>query len=190
MLDILKSYRNTKSSTVKQKKKMKARVAWVSEEINRLSGSDNFGEIILLEKEKEKIEHDIGILNAAISDATYIISWITKGGMPGALRGIERRAVYEREVTFDGKWLDLFIEQNSIIHEVPEPDEDEVKMKRELIEDLKGCLTDRQAEVFLMLAEGIEQTEIAGMLGVTKQAVHETIARGRRNIKEAGWVLV
>lgn len=190
MLEILKSYKETKSSTLKQKKKLKARVDMLKEEYSLARKEMDSTKISSLQTEINKVEQDIKILNAAISDATYIISWITTGRRPGALRGIERRAVYEREVAFEGKWLDLFIDQSAVIHELPKPDQEEMQMKSDLIEDLKECLTERQIEIFSMLAEGIGQTEIAKMLGVSKQAIHETIARGRRNIKEAGWVLV
>lgn len=191
MRDILQSYKETRLYTTRQVRELKRNAEEIKEKILKENRKRGVTQLKLdFEQELHKVERDIEILNAAISSATYVITWISTGREPGTIRGIERRAAYEREVTFEGKWLDSLIDQDAIIHDLPRQDDEVREMKKELVEDLKRYLTERQLEVFVMLGEGVEQTEIAKILGVSKQTVNGIVVRGRKAIKDAGWMLV
>lgn len=189
MRDILQSYKETKSYTLKQKRVLEKEFVCLEKEMLG-EKKVSLARVRFVKDRLQKIEHDIEILNAAISDATYVITWIQTGRMPGSIRGIERRAAYEREVSFESQWLDLLKDKNAVIHELPEEDESVQEMKSDLVNELKEYLTERQLEVFVMLGEGMEQLDIAKALGISKQAVNNIIARGRRAIKESGWIMV
>lgn len=191
MQDILRSYRETRRHTAKRVKKLKRKADEIKEGMSKKGRGCEVPQTKReLEGELHKIERDIEILNAAISSTTYVITWISTGREPGTIRGIERRAAYELEVPFEGRWLDSLVDQGAIIHELDEQDEEAKEMKKELVRDLKEYLTDRQLEVFIMLGEGIDQAEIAKILGVSRQTVNGIVIRGRRAIREAGWMLV
>lgn len=207
MIDILGSYRETKRQSVKRKSGLENKRGELeldrdlkAKELKRLKLKDGIEGAQEIERVEQaiyaigqaihKINHDIGIMNAAISDTSYVIKWITTGRMPGTTRGMERQSVYKREIAFDDKWIDLLADKGVELHELPEPDREEQEMKVDLVADLNGYLTPKQQEVFVMLAEGAEQTEIAEALGISKQAVSGMVKRGRRTIKDAGWILV
>ena len=207
MLSVLSSYRETKRQSVRRKKgledkrgELEVERGFKEKELRRM-WLENDGErtremekveqaIYIVGQSISEINHDVGIMNGAISDTSYVIKWITSGRMPGTTRGMERQSVYKREVAFDDEWIDLLTDEGVQLHELPEPDKESQAMKLDLAKDLKGYLTPKQQEVFLMLAEGMEQIEIAEMLGISKQAVSEMVKRGRRKIKDAGWMLV
>ncbi|GGG32858.1 hypothetical protein GCM10007425_29390 [Lysinibacillus alkalisoli] len=174
MLDMLSSYHETKKRTKELKHQL---------EEKRETMKDN-------RSETASLDNEISIVNSMLSDIEYTIAWLTSGRQPGAMRGIERQAAYKREVPFDSKWLDVMIEQGTIIHELEKPDGEVEEMKEQLVADLKKCLTSTQQDVFIMVAQGLERSNIAKVLGISRQAVHETIVRGKRNIKEAGWMMV
>jgi len=141
------------------------------------------------EKKIEEAQHDVAILNAALSDLNYAIEWINTGKRPGAIRGIERQSVYKREVPFENKWLDVLIDDGVRLHEIKAQNEETDEMKSDLVKEIKKELTPKQVQVFEMLAQGMGQKEIADAIGVTKQAVNELITRGKKSIRQAGWVM-
>lgn len=176
MLDMLKSYQETKQQTRCLKKRLEGR-----REVARSNGDRDAVAVL---------DNEISIVNGMLSDIEYSIDWMAKGKQPNVVRGVPRQAKYKREIPFDSDLLDVMIDQGAIIYELDKPDEEVEEMKEQLVNDLKKSLTPTQQDVFVMVAQGLERTNIAKVLGISRQAVHETIVRGKRNIKRAGWMMV
>lgn len=176
MLDMLKSYQETKQQTSCLRKRLEC-----SREAARINGDIEAVAVL---------DNEISIVNGMLSDIEYSIDWMATGKQPNITRGMPRQAKYKREIPFDSDLLDVMIDKGAIIYDLDKPDEEVEEMKEQLVNDLKKSLTPTQQDVFVMLAQGLERTNIAKVLGISRQAVHETIVRGKRNIKRAGWMMV
>lgn len=137
----------------------------------------------------EILRGDIKILNAAIRDVTFTIEWIATGGNPERRRGIERRAVYEKEILTDSLANSKFQTQDNYNFENEETNlHSEYKM--DLVSDVTRTFTARQKEIFELYARNYTETEIAQLLGTSQQYISKTIIKCREKIKEEGWVMV
>lgn len=177
MLDVLCSYRISKRSAMQQKNKLEKEKDYHEQE----------GEA----EKAEMIKRDISIVNAMISDLKFAIDWMETGRQPGTYRGAERQSAYKRDIPFDNDVISIIVGGDVDDYAKDnQADREENELKEDLVRDIQKCLTQKQIEVFAMLANGMTQAEIAKLLGTSRQAVHDTIKRGRRSIKEEGWIMV
>lgn len=183
MKDLLLEYKKTKELTVFKIKELK-------EQINALKDSLQHAHS---ERKKEAIGSKLSTLKAekslyssCKSDLDYAIFWMEHGHAPGATRGIERRAVYEREIAIDPFKLQLYysIKQPEMPWEVSDHDYSILdKSEKELIEYALNSLTNNEREMYyLFVAKGMSQYKIADMLYVTRNTVKTTLSRAKRKI--------
>lgn len=142
-----------------------------------------------LKQEKE-------IVNSMVSSLTYSIHCIRYNTEPPALRGIERRSYSEREVPFENQWIekrkdgDAYADHIALLTEKTEEEKYEEEIRKELVGEIKKCLTDRQIEVMELIGMDFTPLDIAKMLGITKRAVNYTIEAARQKVKDEGWRMV
>ena len=171
-----------------------------------LKGGNNMNELLLEYKEtlkntkallnrlKEKgaCEDDLKNVRSWIGNLEYAIKWIRTGRQPGATRGIERRAAYDREVPVEPYWIQLNKDSNVEVFEI-EVSEEEIEkyeMKQDLIKEIMKVLDKREKEVFEMSSNKLSQYKIADMLGISRDEVKVIISRCKRKIKNEGWILI
>lgn len=143
-------------------------------------------------KENEACEEDLSNVRSWISNLEFTIKWIRTGRQPGATRGIERRAAYDREVPVEPYWIQLNKDSNVEVFEL-EVSEEEIEkdeMKQDLIKEIMKVLDKREKEVFEMSSNKLSQYKIADMLGISRDEVKVIISRCKRKIKNEGWILV
>ena len=146
--------------------------------------------------EKTLQELDRKIVSEMVSSLDYCIHCIRYNAEPLATRGIERRAYYEREIPFENQWIQRRKDDESstlslvIDNEKAQEVEYEQEIRRELVREIKKCLTPRQIEVMELVGMDFTTREIAEMLGITKRAVNYTIEIARKKVKDEGWRMV
>ncbi|RFB28227.1 sigma-70 family RNA polymerase sigma factor [Brevibacillus sp. VP] len=138
----------------------------------------------LLKKEntsKDEINvSDIELLGEMISSVDFIIEWIKTGKRPGMRRGIERRAIYQREVLMDPLTLQSHINRTNAGSPANITDS-----QREDIEKALSCLTDREKECYIMAhGQGMTQYAIAELVGISRASVETYIHRAQKKISK------
>lgn len=63
---------------------------------------------LLSAREQSEDKAERCIISEMISDCEFVIEWLKKGRRPGNIRGIERRAAYQREKLIDPLKLQAF----------------------------------------------------------------------------------
>lgn len=118
------------------------------------------------------------------SDLEYAIQWIETGRQPGAMRGIDRRSVYELTYHMDPVKLERFARAESGISEQVEEVvlSDQEKYR---IEDALSVLTADEKEVFLMHhVQLLSIGEIANLKKLAKSTIQKQLERGKKKITE------
>ncbi len=117
------------------------------------------------------------------SDLEYAIQWIETGRQPGALRGIDRRSVYELTYHMDPAKLERFARSaNQYEEEIEAPLSDKDKYR---IEDALSVLTTDEKEVFLMHhVQLLSIGEIAKLKKLAKSTIQKQLERGKKKITE------
>ena len=149
-----------------------------------------------LKLEKKMLKREREIVGAMVSSLAFSIHCIRYNVEPPVIRGIERRAYYEREVPFGNEWIEKRQDEEaytgfSIIEDEPSEDAKyRQEIHKELVKEIKKCLTPRQIEVMELVGENFESLEIAKMLGISKRAVNYAIEMARQKVKDEGWRMV
>jgi positive control factor len=133
------------------------------------------------------VEEDKKIIAGMISDLEFAIEWMTTGRRPGNRRGIERRAAYQREKSFDPLLMQKFFRSSEPVYEWDDHEKESVitSWDRERVEDALSVLTDREREVYLM-SRGycLTYSEIANYLCISSSSVQTMIERAEKKIKK------
>lgn len=138
----------------------------------------------MLEVVKERAdEADKQTIGGMISDCDYALEWLHHGRRPGARRGIERRAAYQRERPVDPIVLQAYVAGRSAggaVQASSISDED-----RRRIDNVLEQLTPRERDCYRMaLGEGMPYSEIAEMLGIAKGTVQYNVERAAEKIRK------
>lgn len=119
---------------------------------------------------------DKTLIGGMVSDMTFTLNWLKIGREPGAMRGNDRRSVYQHQVYMD---MDLF---PSLELEVKEelPDED----KRAIINILM-ILSARERQCYVLLnAYQLTMNEIAEEINVSLSSVQTFLERADKKINK------
>lgn len=143
-------------------------------------------------KESEACEDDLKNVRSWISNLEFTIKWIRTGRQPGATRGIERRAGYEREIPTDPYFMQLNRDREVALFEFEETKEERDKKvnKESLVKEIMKILDKKERMVFELAAKEFSQREIAKLLNMPHATVQKVIQRCKRKIVEEGWILV
>ncbi|WP_027410354.1 sigma-70 family RNA polymerase sigma factor [Anoxybacteroides tepidamans] len=129
---------------------------------------------------------DKKVIAGMISDLEFTIEWMETGRQPGNRRGIERRAAYQRERSFDPLLMQKYFRSSEPVYEWDDHEKEDVitSWDRERIEDALSVLTDREREVYLMSrGHCLSYSQIANYLCVSSSSVQKMIERAEKKIK-------
>lgn len=182
MNDLILEYNKTLELTTSKINGIKEALRFLDE---RLENAED-AQIVDIKSEIANLKVQKDLYSSCKSDLNYTIYWMEHGHAPGATRGIERRAVYEREIAIDPFKLQLYysIKQPEMPWEVSDHDYSILdKSEKELIEYALNGLTNNEREMYyLFVAKGMSQYKIADMLYVTRNTVKTTLSRAKRKI--------
>lgn len=192
MKELLMSYRQTRRKTKKDADALKIKLA--TAELKK-ENTINIEYIAELNIDIKKMKDDLTILNAMISSLKFSIDWMATGRMPGAMRGIDNRAAYDREISFELDVMQRFPDERTIeLYEKTEEEQYEEEQshirKAEISKNILSSLNTREREVLQLISNKYTQQEIANMLGVTQQSISKTIAKYEEKIKNEGWFML
>jgi positive control factor len=132
-------------------------------------------------------DEDKKVIAGMIFDLEYAIEWMTSGRRPGNRRGIERRAAYQRERSFDPLLMQKYFRSSEQIYEWDDHEKEDAitSWDRERIEDALSVLTKKEREVYLM-SRGycLTYSEIANYLCISSSSVQTMIERAEKKIKK------
>jgi len=86
-----------------------------------------------------RLQEDKKIINSWISNLQYSIEWLSTGRRPGATRGIENRAAYEREIPFEPYWIQRNVDHKSsdtlisLEDELENIDDDKIQIVKQIL---------------------------------------------------------
>ncbi|CAM4359199.1 hypothetical protein BAMA_16175 [Bacillus manliponensis] len=146
-----------------------------------------------LEQEKEAADDKTKeIIAGMISDVRYALEWMCNGRKPGNVRGIERRAAYEREKSVDPLLMQRYFRSTETPYEWDNNEKESVvsEWDRIRLEDALSTLTENEKEVYMMhKGYCLSMDEISKMLQISKGTVQKYIQRAdikiSRQIKES-----
>lgn len=143
-------------------------------------------------KENGACEDDLKNVRSWISNLEFTIKWIRTGRQPGATRGIERRAAYDREIPVEPYWIQLNKDDQVDLFdlEVSEDENERTINKENLVKEIMKSLDKKERMVFELAAKEFSQREIAKLLNMPHATVQKIIQRCKRKIVEEGWILV
>ncbi|HDR7876539.1 sigma-70 family RNA polymerase sigma factor [Bacillus mobilis] len=139
----------------------------------------------LIEAKKTAIEKDIKIINGMINEIEGALKWMRTGKEPGVKRGIERRAIYQREKKVNPLLMQKYLRSTETQYEWDQEKKESVitTWERIKLEDALSTLTEKEKEIFVMYKGGMfTQEEIAKMKGVTRSTVQQILRRSDRKI--------
>lgn len=143
-------------------------------------------------KENRACEEDLSNVRSWISNLEFTIKWIRTGRQPGATRGIERRAAYDREIPVEPYWIQLNKDDQVDLFDldVSEDENERTINKENLVKEIMKSLDKKERMVFELAAKEFSQREIARFLNIPHSTVQKVIERCKRKIIEEGWILV
>lgn len=126
--------------------------------------------------------------NAMGNHADFVVRWLETGRQPGNVRGVERRAAYEREVLVDPTTFnfDYYLDPEEADEVIDEADEETLDLFfDEIFDEILDQLTEREREVWEMRKVGMmSQDEIAQIVGISRQRVSTLIKSAGRKIED------
>jgi len=122
-------------------------------------------------------QKDRSVISGMIGEMSEAMEWMRIGHRPGNIRGIERRAAYQRQALVN---MDLMPSLDI------EPKQRELsEAEKHAIRDVLILLSHRERECYLLhMAQGMSMAEIAKELHISKPTVQKYIARAKNKIKE------
>lgn len=183
--DLLSQYKETLKSTNDQLEELLI----VIEPFRNIYENHSLSESERLEAKNaaSPVLEDIAIIRSWKSNLEFCISWMKTGRRPGSTRGIERRAAYEREKSFDPMIMQRFFRSEENIYSWDsETKEDVVSLfDKERIEEALSVLTDREREIYLMAkGNSLSYGKIAELLCIGKSTVSTNIYRAEKKMRK------
>jgi RNA polymerase sigma factor (sigma-70 family) len=128
--------------------------------------------------EYQRLEAERSVVSGMISDLEYCIEWMKTGRRPGNRRGVERHSYEQREVLKDSRWWNAYSRSQQGQRTLSD---EELQM----LDDLLGCLTKEQYEVFTMIrGRCFTYDECARELGMPKSTVQYHLERAEERLRE------
>lgn len=144
------------------------------------------------EEQQNLLKGELVTVRSWISNLKYAIEWMTTCRQPGATRGVENRAGYEREISVDPSILQQVIEDGAFVFE-REPTEQEVELeqhKERIVKMILKVLSKKERAVFVLAANQYTHREIAQTLNMHRSTVQKTLSRCKEKILAEGWIML
>ncbi|WP_437831729.1 sigma-70 family RNA polymerase sigma factor [Niallia taxi] len=188
--DLIKQYQETLDSVKKKRKEIKSEINDIKE---ILKENKSAGKSKRLSKERktafvnkwQELEAVDTHYSGIQGDLDHALSWMKNGHAPGVIRGIERRAAYEREKPIDPLIMQRFFRSNNSVFQWDnEPKENVITPSEKIIiEKATKTLTEKEMEVFLMCkGKGMSQYEVARIMNISRNSVKSMLSRANKKV--------
>lgn len=124
---------------------------------------------------------DLKQINSMIESMAFSIDWMATGRQPGTYRGVEKRAIYQKQ----------FISSMDIIPDITEQLEEDhkhlyiSKEERMILADIFASMSQRERQCYVLHeGQGMSMGKIADEIGLKKRTVQQYIERARVKVKE------
>ncbi|WP_242136632.1 sigma factor-like helix-turn-helix DNA-binding protein [Bacillus cereus group sp. BfR-BA-01360] len=139
-----------------------------------------------LEKAKEDaVEADVKVIKEMISDIEYALEWMRTAKQPGAKRGIERRAAYERETACDPLLMQRYFRSTPTKYEWDKEEKENVisEWERIMLDDALSTLSESEREIYIMFkGYCFSMGEISILMNKSKSTVQTVLRRADEKI--------
>ncbi|MEH7644353.1 sigma-70 family RNA polymerase sigma factor [Bacillus toyonensis] len=125
-------------------------------------------------------EKDISIINEMISDINYALEWMRTAKEPGAIRGIERRAAYQRNTAVNPLLMQKYLRSAETLYEWDDKPKENVitEWERIKLEDALSTLTENEREIYIMFKGNcLSMDKISKLMKVSKGTIQKSIKR-------------
>ncbi|AMR06450.1 sigma factor-like helix-turn-helix DNA-binding protein [Bacillus thuringiensis] len=125
-------------------------------------------------------EKDISIINEMISDINYALEWMRTAKEPGAIRGIERRAAYQRNTAVNPLLMQKYLRSAETLYEWDDKPKENVitEWERIKLEDALSTLTENEREIYIMFKGNcLSMDKISKLMKVSKGTIQKSIQR-------------
>jgi positive control factor len=156
---------------LKDKKRRWKRLKGRVKDINKLE---------IINKRYAALEAKVSSSNSMISEMQDDIQHMKTGKRPGARRGVENLAAYQREISIDPV---RFLHIKDIEEEVKS--EEEITLLEGAVEELLWFLSKRQKDIYMLFAGyNFSVQQIVDLTGIDKGEVYKALDRARKKIKK------
>lgn len=145
----------------------------------------------LMEQYREKVKQlealketapdkDKTIIGSMITDLRYALEWMRTAKEPGAVRGIERRAAYQRNTAVNPLLMQKYLRSAETLYEWDDKPKENVLTEWECIklEDALSTLTEKEREIYIMFKGNcLSMDKISNLLKVSKGTIQKSIQR-------------
>ncbi len=173
--ELIEEYKLTLKATRKQKKEIEEKIAALKASFE----DDDVSEWV------HQLRQDKSIINSWISNLEYALEWMQSGKQPGAKRGIERRAAYERNRPFDPILMQKFFRSEENVYSWDREEKESLisAEDRERIEEALHTLSPIEKEIYLMVrGRSFTWGKAAKELKITKSRVQGALLRADAKI--------
>lgn len=183
MQELLKEYKESLNITRFQIKNIEIEISIATDSLQNARGR----RVPMLKEQIDRLKMDKSQYNQMESSLKYTIEWLETGRRPGQYRGIEKKDAYYNMRSYDPSVMERYMENKQAILPWDMEEAEERTLSKEDGEIVKAVLeklSEREREALLMNLNGKSIREIACMLEMPRQTVHNTIKRAKRKIAE------
>lgn len=174
MKDLIVEYEHGLSMLTKMDRDLKAEQDLIM--IKQLKEEHTFEDIERL----AVIKSDRKLIRGMIKDMKGVIKWMKTGKRPGAKRGVENLAAYQREIAIDPDRFIYIAEP-----EVEVKTDHELKLLESQVEDLLWFLSKKEKDVYMLFGGyGFSVAKIADLTGMAEGTVSSLLNRARKKIRK------
>lgn len=183
MQELLKEYKESLNITRFQIKNIEIEISIATDSLQNARGR----RVPMLKEQIDRLKMDKSQYGQMESSLKYTIEWLETGRRPGQYRGIEKKDAYYNMRSYDPSVMERYMEnkQATLPWDMEEAEERTLsKEDGEIVKVVLEKLSEREREALLMNLNGKSIREIACMLEMPRQTVHNTIKRAKRKIAE------
>lgn len=187
MKDLIPAYKDTRKVLQRKREELKRLRDDKKEERIKLMAKVTL--LTTFQAERDDIEAAIAVLESEmktfgemISDSEFILEWLESGRRPGNKRGIERRAVYQREWSVDPMKMQAYIAKTTAGGTVQASRLSDREIDR--IEFALGQLSPMEKECYEMIrGNGLSYAEVAEMLDIQRGTVQAFVESAEEKLR-------
>lgn len=134
-----------------------------------------------------KWQHDLNIYRSSRTSLEFAINWMKTGHPPGNIRGVERRAAYEKEKPIDPLLMQRYFRSQEPTYSWDDHEQEHVitPSEKQVIDAAMSSLSPKELEVFLMFkGYSFSQYKIAEMMGISRSSVKTMINRANKKVSK------
>lgn len=134
-----------------------------------------------LERKNPSDLDDLKQINSMIEGMSFSIDWMATGRQPGTYRGVEKRAIYQRQYLSTMDTIPDITEQLEMDHKHLYISKEE----RLILADIFASMSQRERQCYVLHeGQGMSMGRIAEAIGLKKRTVQQYIERARGKVKD------